>query len=962
MVKVKEQELLDKGLTQADIQEFKDTWSFSDTATAKVKEIVTPTETLEPVQTITQTETKPVMSTEVPKQTFEQQIDEQLDSWKSIAEVRDTIKSSGKLSTDEFNRVDNYLAQKITPTEIPKEVATTTDVKQVTEPIITEKEKVAVESWIDFTKKPDWSIRFNPDTLDDVFDLYNRFGSNVKISKNSFDTIKWKTAFDKISNFRWLDANSLYKNLVNWQISTDWAAWQYLTKINGWQPTAEMLDAKQQYDLYLDKETQKKLDNQLFSSLSWETSSQDFISSINDLNEKIINDFSKNISDISSKYNLIENSYKEGSQETKEAFQKSNNLATELQGLYDERNDIIKNVKKQYPNLSTATQLLIAKDQLENIEWLIKWKEREYNNAKNNWQFLKDLDLSTYENQLRSMDREVGFMNQIFSLNKQKTDFLTNYAIKEFDFNRQEAWKADQFNKQVELANLQFEREYEKAIKLKQFDLAAQIKLNQEKLKNEASKMYHDQKTGLLVKVDDAWNIVAKVDFNKLAWNQNNGSFLSKVLSDYYSGYNVTQKPWDKSPNSKDNWYNWWTPWIDLAMAVWTDIKSTAEWEVIFVWKNWDYWNQVVIKDKNGKKHYYSHLSEASVKKWDMINSGDTIAKSWNTWFSTGPHLDYRVKSEKNKWEDPTPYISETPAKKWLANLLTWNAWLPLSDLSDIILQNPNDLVKSGQFEYLGTNAKELSLLQRELKNDLQEMAKKFNVNDYNEIVTWFGWTLTKMSDKDLWVTQWGLIQAMLTGDEWEVKRVIANKILQSSDKNGIDEVLAQSRTIWNISNLIGSINKKINEQDANTQKAIRTNLINWNIAGVQQLLWINTELTELRSQIDFLSDGYRLWVTGQASTDQELARILNKFPKITNTNELNRNLIDSYVNFFTWTNLTSLETKLNKYNMSLRDIDPTLSNLYNWVLPWGKIDTLKKEFNMGTKEDLFLKNKVNGN
>lgn len=67
MVKVKEQDLLDKWLTQADIQEFKDTWSFSDTATAKIKE------TMQPVQTpvtpqVEQVATQPIQQPVQPTQ------------------------------------------------------------------------------------------------------------------------------------------------------------------------------------------------------------------------------------------------------------------------------------------------------------------------------------------------------------------------------------------------------------------------------------------------------------------------------------------------------------------------------------------------------------------------------------------------------------------------------------------------------------------------------------------------------------------------------------------------------------------------------------------------------------------------------------------------------------------------------------------------------------------------------
>lgn len=149
---------------------------------------------------------------------------------------------------------------------------------------------------------------------------------------------------------------------------------------------------------------------------------------------------------------------------------------------------------------------------------------------------------------------------------------------------------------------------------------------------------------------------------------------------DYYSQFRVTQDVWVKSPNSKDTWYNGWTPWIDFAMPVWTDVVAITWWEVVKAWSYKDYWTQIVVRDSQWNEHMYSHLSKWLYIVWDTVNAWEVIAKSWNTWFSTWPHLDYRVKDSGWKWVDP---------KQFLWGPAWWEYTTTQKAIMDTYLKNP---------------------------------------------------------------------------------------------------------------------------------------------------------------------------------------------------------------------------------------------------------------------------------
>lgn len=73
--------------------------------------------------------------------------------------------------------------------------------------------------------------------------------------------------------------------------------------------------------------------------------------------------------------------------------------------------------------------------------------------------------------------------------------------------------------------------------------------------------------------------------------------------------------------------------------------------------------NSVIIKDKFGKVHRYSHLSKISVKPGEEVSKGKEIGKMGDTGSSYSPtgkdssHLDYRIVDAYGKYINPTKYI-----------------------------------------------------------------------------------------------------------------------------------------------------------------------------------------------------------------------------------------------------------------------------------------------------------------
>jgi murein DD-endopeptidase MepM/ murein hydrolase activator NlpD len=103
-------------------------------------------------------------------------------------------------------------------------------------------------------------------------------------------------------------------------------------------------------------------------------------------------------------------------------------------------------------------------------------------------------------------------------------------------------------------------------------------------------------------------------------------------ISDWYG--------WRKDPFSGARSFH---TGIDIGVDMGTPVRAAMEGSVSEVGYNSSFGNYVIIYHHAGWMTLYGHLQTVSVKQGQRIASGQRIAYSGNTGYSTGPHLHFSV-------------------------------------------------------------------------------------------------------------------------------------------------------------------------------------------------------------------------------------------------------------------------------------------------------------------------------
>jgi len=95
---------------------------------------------------------------------------------------------------------------------------------------------------------------------------------------------------------------------------------------------------------------------------------------------------------------------------------------------------------------------------------------------------------------------------------------------------------------------------------------------------------------------------------------------------------------------------------IDIAVPTGTQVHSTMAGKVVYAgWNDQGYGNLVIVE--NGPyQTYYAHLSKVPVSVGQSVSAGSTIGLSGSTGNSTGPHVHYEVRLNKEQI-NPAPFM-----------------------------------------------------------------------------------------------------------------------------------------------------------------------------------------------------------------------------------------------------------------------------------------------------------------
>ena len=97
---------------------------------------------------------------------------------------------------------------------------------------------------------------------------------------------------------------------------------------------------------------------------------------------------------------------------------------------------------------------------------------------------------------------------------------------------------------------------------------------------------------------------------------------------------------------------------IDIAVDEGTSVA--AAWDGIVTKTGYDSTrgNYLWMVHKNGCETFYCHCSKILVEKGAVIRSGESVALSGDTGYSTGPHLHFAVKKD-GEMQDPLDYLTQ---------------------------------------------------------------------------------------------------------------------------------------------------------------------------------------------------------------------------------------------------------------------------------------------------------------
>lgn len=95
---------------------------------------------------------------------------------------------------------------------------------------------------------------------------------------------------------------------------------------------------------------------------------------------------------------------------------------------------------------------------------------------------------------------------------------------------------------------------------------------------------------------------------------------------------------------------------VDIAGPVGLPIKSTADGSVLFAGWVSGYGNLVIVDHQNGFYSYYGHCALLKVVEGQKVKRYQSIALLGSTGRSTGPHVHFEIRNDKNA-QDPMDFV-----------------------------------------------------------------------------------------------------------------------------------------------------------------------------------------------------------------------------------------------------------------------------------------------------------------
>lgn len=120
-------------------------------------------------------------------------------------------------------------------------------------------------------------------------------------------------------------------------------------------------------------------------------------------------------------------------------------------------------------------------------------------------------------------------------------------------------------------------------------------------------------------------------------------------------GTGVFVQPWSGGRITQNPWYGHMA--VDIGLVTGSPIYASDTGTVTYAaWSLYGYGNLIVINHGNGFETFYAHLDGFNAQPGDTVYQGGLIGWSGNTGMSSGPHLHFEIRFQKQR-ENPWTYL-----------------------------------------------------------------------------------------------------------------------------------------------------------------------------------------------------------------------------------------------------------------------------------------------------------------
>lgn len=346
--------------------------------------------------------------------------------------------------------------------------------------------------------------------------------------------------------------------------------------------------------------------------------------------------------------------------ENREGYSKA---ASELSGLYKERDNIRSNIDAKYPNWTQAFKAALYNRETSAINDKIAEKTEEASLYQNNYNLrLWEKEL-VYNLEQTKSGQQLSVFNQLLSTYNTERSVLNQKELIEFQ-TQQTIYQSK------EMANI----------------------ARQDSNKDVISWQYDNN--GNLLWLNQEWATIVTKSWLEKTSSSEDYTVVKRKRVDGGEDIYVLDKDWNLS--RKSTWVDWewlvienwatnqwaitsywnrvdWDYWLDIAVEKWTPINSPFNWEILEVGYDNAFWNYVIMKDENDNKMRIWHLDEKpNLNVWQVVWIWTTIWLAWNSWYVlTGGEWNWRepTQEELNNWLgshlDITTWRADWTVRNW---------------------------------------------------------------------------------------------------------------------------------------------------------------------------------------------------------------------------------------------------------------------------------------------------------